>query len=216
MRQEENKRARDRESTKRANDRASRPEPMPIIRECQHKQEQDGPICGIKFEAKPRIDKKSVDRGVSAKQAYCPKHQEPTAVARRRWLNRNVENYKKLQRDYRHRNLTTVREKQRSAAKAKRATVAAILSRPSRPTDWWQRSIDDRIIGNVLLSQEAYMPNEELGRRLDDSRLLMCPTHYGDYWETALTRNKTAINYVSGVRRWVGRSAPNVRTRRKA
>jgi hypothetical protein len=99
-----------------------------VVRECQHRQQEDGPICGTKFEATPRIGKNGVNHGVSPEQIYCLEHQKPKAVARRRWLNRNVENYKRLQRNYRHRNLKMVRNKQQIAAKAKRARVAAILA----------------------------------------------------------------------------------------
>ena len=78
-----------------------------------------------------------------------------------------------------------------------------------RPDDWWDEDKADwRIIGNELLSRPGYMSNEELGRRLDQSQL---SCKYGDCWETALTRNRTAINYVWKIRTWVRRSARNAR-----
>ena len=125
-REEENRRERERYAAGRAGaPRAT------VIRECQHRQEKDGPICGIKFEAKPRIGKNGVSRGVSAEQVYCAEHQKPNAVARRKWLNHNVENYRRLQRDYRHRNLSKVRKYQREAAKEnrRRASVGKILEK---------------------------------------------------------------------------------------
>ena len=106
--------------------------PAPFeTRLCQHREEKDGPICGVEFIAQPRIDSKGINRGVHAKQLYCPQHRTPKAVARRRWLNRNVENCKRLQRNHRRRNLEEIRAKQRAAAKSKRARMAAILNRPT-------------------------------------------------------------------------------------
>lgn len=72
-----------------------------------------------------------------------------------------------------------------------------------RPADWWDKSIDYRIVGSELLSK-AYMSNEELGKRLDSSRLLKCP--YGtDGWEIALRGSGRAANYVTEIRKWVNR-----------
>jgi hypothetical protein len=84
-----------------------------VVRKCQHK---DGEICGIEFEAKPRIGGDGINHGVSPEQKYCPKHQTPKAVARRRWLNRNVENSKRLQREHRKRHLPEIRKKQKERA----------------------------------------------------------------------------------------------------
>jgi hypothetical protein len=196
MRKEDNKRERDRAAAKRGAPPASQ------IRECQHRQEQDGPICGVKFEAKPRIDHNGFNRGVSAEQVYCPKHQEPKAVARRRWLNRNRENYKRLQRAYRHRNLEKVRKYQRDAVRAKRARMAEILA--GRPEDWWQKPIEYRIIGGELTSS-GHIGNRELGRRLDASRILKCPPSYGATWEIALKGAGRAANFLSDIRKWINR-----------
>jgi hypothetical protein len=123
QRKRENKKERARYEAKRAAERK-----RVAVRKCQHRQEKDGEICGIEFEAEPRIGSDGANRGVHSWQNYCPDHRKPKAAARRRWLNRNVENYKRLQRNYRNRNLEKVRAKQRAAAKAKRTRVAAILA----------------------------------------------------------------------------------------
>ncbi len=83
-----------------------------------------------------------------------------------------------------------------------------------RPADWDTKPIEWRIIGTELLSQE-YISNEDLGARLDSSRLLTCP--YGDNWKSALsstkaTKRETATNLIGEIRKWVkrpGRSAAN-------
>ena len=69
-----------------------------------------------------------------------------------------------------------------------------------RPLEW-------RIIGEVLLSKQDYMDNEELGSALDGSRILKVPRAYNaEDWEEALTRNPAAMNYISDIRKWVKRS----------
>src|SRR5579859_751546 len=100
-------------------------------RTCQHRDTKDGPICGVVFVPKPRIGADGENRGVHADQVYCPKHQKPKAVARRRWLNRDVDKYRAGQRRFRAKHLTTVRAKQRRAAKAKRDRVTKILGQPA-------------------------------------------------------------------------------------
>jgi len=126
IRQKSNKAERDRVA-------AGRAPRAPVIRECQHRQQgKDGPICGLKFEAKPRIGKDGVNHGVSPEQVYCPEHQKPKAVARRRWLNRNVKNYRRLMRAYRHRNLPKVKKYQREYTKKIRALAAKARLHP----DW--------------------------------------------------------------------------------
>ena len=157
MRKEDNKRERDRAAAKRA---ATAPQPA-VIRDCQHRQEKDGPICGAKFEAKPRIDKNGVNRGVHAEQIYCAKHQEPKAVARRKWLNHNVENYRRLQRDYRHRNLPKVRKYQREAAKAMRghAATGRLLEklRGKRVPATWKRIMTHLVLDPSLDKRNAQL-----------------------------------------------------------
>jgi len=196
QRQKYNKRERDRYVSKR--------QPIvPVMRVCQHREEKDGPICGVKFEAKRRIDKDGADRGVHPHQLYCPKHQTHKAVAHRRWINRNVENRRKLALAYRHRNLVAVRARQRAAAKAKRARVAAILA-GQRPSDWYQKPLRWRVIADLLRSQDAPMSNSEVGKQLDDGEILK---PYGDgNWEAVLSSSiHPAVKLLSKVRKWVNR-----------
>ena len=79
----------------------------------------------------------------------------------------------------------------------------ARAARGNRPADWDEKPIEWRIIGTELLSQENYMSNAELGRRLDASRILTCP--YGEDWKSALSKSRPAITLVSNVRTWVNR-----------
>jgi hypothetical protein len=123
-REKENERERMRDRAK----RASQQKPTSVVRICKHRDQKAGEICGIEFEARPRIGKNGHNRGVSPLQKYCPKHRTPKAIARRRWLNRDPKKYKVYARNYRHRNLKAVRARQRAAAKEKRARVAAILA----------------------------------------------------------------------------------------
>jgi hypothetical protein len=81
-----------------------------------------------------------------------------------------------------------------------------------RPRDWWARRIDWRIIADVLLSSEGYMPNEELAQILDASRILKCP--YGVTWKSALSRAGRAMNYISEIRTWAGRPGKTPRAKR--
>ncbi len=76
------------------------------------------------------------------------------------------------------------------------------------PTDWKEKSIEWRIIGTELLLQSNHIGNEEVGRRLDKSRILRCP--YADTWEIALssdpkTKSLAATKLVGYVRKWVDR-----------
>jgi len=196
QRQKENKRERDRYVSKR--------QPIvPVMRTCQHREEKNGPVCGIKFEAKPRIDGKGLNRGVHADQVYCPKHQTPKAVARRRWLNRNVENYKRLQRAYRHRNLAKVRMKQRDRARRQRDELAALRAK-KQPADWYQKPLRWRVIADVLRSQDAPVSNSEVGKQLDDGEILK-PYTDGN-WEAVLSSSiHPAVKLLSKVRKWVNR-----------
>jgi predicted transcriptional regulator len=97
--------------------------------------------------------------------------------------------------------------KARANDKAKNEELKHLRAMTSLPQDWYQKPIEWRIVGNELLSRD-YMSNVELGRGLDDSRLLTCP--YGESWEKALSSNKrdlnrTAIKLVSAVRKWIGK-----------
>ena len=202
MRQAKNQAERNRAAAK----RAARPK---VIRICQYREKKDGPICGIKFEAKPRIGKNGADYGVHPNQRYCPKHATPAARAHGRWLNRNVERYKAYAIDYRDRNLVSVRKKQRIAAKAKRDRVAATLA--ARPADWMKKPIEYRIIGGELTSIDGQMGNRELAQRLDLSRIIKCP--YASTWTIALSGAGRAANYISDIRKWMKRPGKTLTTK---
>jgi len=88
----------------------------------------------------------------------------------------------------------------------------AILRAAWRPSDWDVKPIEWRIIGTELLLSTDYISNKDLGKRLDTSRLLTCP--YGSSWEKAFSsdkkeKHKGAFNFISDIRRWVGRSGKN-------
>jgi hypothetical protein len=77
-----------------------------------------------------------------------------------------------------------------------------------RPSDWWERPIEYRIIGEILLSCDHWMRNQELGKILDGSRLIKCP--YGDTWEAVLssdaaTKDPAATGFVMRIRKWVNK-----------
>jgi len=72
-----------------------------------------------------------------------------------------------------------------------------------RPTDWFEKPIEYRIIGDLLISREGHMGNRELAERLDASRILKCP--YAATWKIALSRPGRATNFVSDVRKWMQR-----------
>jgi hypothetical protein len=82
------------------------------------------------------------------------------------------------------------------------------------PPDWDEWPIDRRIIGVELL-REKHISNEDLGERLDSSRLLRCP--HADSWERALSGpkngSKRAINLISEIRKRLGRPAKLARGR---
>jgi transposase-like protein/predicted transcriptional regulator len=92
--------------------------------------------------------------------------------------------------------------------KAERAREAQtdLKRRAWRPQDWAGKPIEWRIIGTELLSCDGYMSNEDLGQRLDKSRILICP--YGKSWKVALSsdkakNNKRAVDLTSEIRGWV-------------
>jgi hypothetical protein len=72
-----------------------------------------------------------------------------------------------------------------------------------RPTDWFEKPIEYRIVGDALISREGHMGNQELADRLDASRILKCP--YAATWKIALSRPGRAANFVSDVRKWMRR-----------
>jgi hypothetical protein len=91
----------------------------------------------------------------------------------------------------------------RKYGREKRA-LAALGKAASRPADWSKKTIEYRIIATELLSSEGYMSNEELGERLDASRILRCP--YAETWKIALTSSAgAAVQLVYKVRKWVSR-----------
>jgi hypothetical protein len=103
-----------------------------------------------------------------------------------------------------------------AAAKRTAAALADLRTKAAaRPVNWWEKIIDWRIIGEELLSREGPMSNQELGERLDASRILKCPYH-SDGWETALGRIKRAMDFVSEIRTWVKRPAKGVSRKQAA
>lgn len=97
---------------------------------------------------------------------------------------------------------STMTPKLKVSSAAQLITAREKLFGVQRPSDWWGRSVDARIIATELLAKD-YMSNKELGRRLDSSRLLKCP--YGDSWESALSAPGRAANYVTEIRKWIKR-----------
>jgi hypothetical protein len=84
----------------------------------------------------------------------------------------------------------------------KKETFRARRAARWRPLDWNDKPIEWRIIGNELLSQRAYMNNDELADRLDTSRILKCP--YALIWKDALN-TRGFLLLVNKVRKWVKR-----------
>lgn len=87
----------------------------------------------------------------------------------------------------------TNREKQ--AAMRQRARL--------HPADWNEKPIEWRIIGSELLAK-GYMSNEELAARLDASRILTCPSHYGENWKSAV-KEESCVKFINRIRGWVKR-----------
>ena len=109
------------------------------------------------------------------------------------YASENREAAAKRQRDFRARQLARLQELERIAAQY--------------PPDWTLRSIDWRIVGMELLSEEEYISNEELAERLDRSRLLQCP--YAETWKQAErardSKGRDFMVYVNRIRKWVGK-----------
>ena len=100
-------------------------------------------------------------------------------------------------------------EQKRELMKHRHATLAESVKMAAlRPANWWDWPLDWRIVGDALLSTDNYMSNQELGKRLDASRLVKCP--YGPSWEEVLSskkdkRHSGAFNFISDIRGRVGR-----------
>jgi hypothetical protein len=85
---------------------------------------------------------------------------------------------------------------------------AALKAAGQWPVDWWEKPVKWRIIGDILLSRDGSMSNQELGKTLDTAQLIQCP--YSDTWEAALSSGATAKSnaataLVGKVRRWVNK-----------
>jgi hypothetical protein len=187
QRNRENKRERDLAAERRAANPI-----VGVMRTCKHREGHRNPetrnweplgsleldpICGVEFEAKPRVDKNNFNRGVHPAAQYCPEHRKPEAVAHRQLLSiiGNAKRHKRhnaSQVAHRNRNLTTIQKKQRAAAKAKRDRLAAFLAQPA------VRLLRARITLAALLTikgmkrlsmKDQLYPKTEGGERLRDS-----------------------------------------------
>ena len=114
--------------------------------------------CNVEFEAQPRIDANSINRGVSAEQIYCPEHQTPKAVSHRQVLNRSPKKESKRAKAYRKTpRADKLRERQRlRAAEVRRLAKEAKILRAlnSKPLSW------RRIVPLLLIDRE--LSNEEV------------------------------------------------------
>jgi len=93
---------------------------------------------------------------------------------------------------------------------------AALQAAGRRPVDWWKKPIKWRIIGDVLLSRDGCMSNQELGKALDTAQLIQCP--YGNTWAAALSSDATAKSdaataLVTKIRRWVNKPGSSSRAK---
>lgn len=201
--------------------RAARAAAPPVMRICKHPLEKnDGPtekpttkirgvvylVCGVAFEAKPRIDANGVNRGVHADQQYCEKHQTPKAVSHRQVLHRDPRKESERAKAYRK---TPRADKLRERQRLRAEEIRRLAKKAKRPADWWDRPLLRRIIGGELLSRDGYMSNEELGQRLDKAGELKC--NYAPEWETAFSRPGRAANLLTEIRKWVGRPGKSPR-----
>jgi hypothetical protein len=80
-----------------------------------------------------------------------------------------------------------------------------------RPSDWYGKPIEWRVVGTELLSADE-VSNKQLGERLDGSRIFKCPYGKdGTNWQTALSGPGSATNFISDVRKWMKRPGKSVR-----
>jgi|SRR5271165_1345902 len=104
----------------------------------------------------------------------------------------------------------------RSSKKIWENRKAALKAAGQWPADWWKKPLKWRIIGDVLLSRDGCMSNQELGKALDTAQLIQCP--YGNTWAAALSSDATAKSdaataLVTKIRRWVNKPGSSSRAK---
>ncbi len=85
-----------------------------------------------------------------------------------------------------------------------------------RPVDWWDRPLNWRIIGDILLSRDGSMSNRELAKILDKAQIIEGPD--GGTWAAALSsdvmvKSNAATALVTRVRRWVNKPGSSSRAK---
>jgi ROS/MUCR transcriptional regulator protein len=90
-----------------------------------------------------------------------------------------------------------------SRAKSREKQTNMRLRASQRPADWLEKPTDWRVIGTELLSKES-MSNKELAARLDASRLVTCPSRYGENWKAAV-KEESCEKFINRIRGWVKR-----------
>lgn len=99
--------------------------------------------------------------------------------------------------------ITPVAILEKMRAKSKAVRLAAW-----RPTSWWAKPADWRIMGTELLSEPGYISNLELIERLRAARMIDL-THYGKT-SKEIANNRAFAKLVNEVRKWVGRPGRKV------